>query len=149
MKTYIKLFEEFIKEEDPLADILGDTNKKDGEGKDKKKEEEEDPVKKMQDEEKKKAEKKEDKFDDFIDKKIQKLKDEFEKHPEIKKEIGKEVIDAIESKDRVRIHNATNDLIYLQVKYEKAGEIDKVEEITPIKTIVDDLDRSYTNSKMM
>jgi hypothetical protein len=114
-----------------------------------KKKKEEDPIKKLQDEEKKKAEKKEDNFDEFMDKKVKKLEDEFEKRPEIKEEIGKEILDAVKSKDRVRIHNATNDLIYLQVKYEKAGETDKVQQITAIKDLVDDLDRSYTNSKMM
>ena len=62
MKTYIKLFEDFIKEEDPLAS-LGLDDEKSKEGKDKKKE---DPIKKLQDEEKKKAEKKEDNFDDFM-----------------------------------------------------------------------------------
>jgi len=145
MKTYIKLFEDFVREEDALSSLgLGD-DKKEGD-KEKKKE---DPIKKLQDEEKKKAEKKEDKFDDFMADKVKKLKDEFEKRPEIKEEIGKEVIDAVESKDRVRIHNAANDLIYLQVKYEKAGETDKVHQITAIKELVDDLDRSYTNSKMM
>lgn len=145
MKTYIKLFEDFIKEEDPLAALgLGD-DKKGDEKEDKKK----DPIKKLQDAEKKKAEKKEDNFDDFMDKKVKKLEEEFDKHPEIKEEIGKEILDAVKSKDRVKIHNAANDLIYLQVKYEKAGETDKVQQITPIKELVDDLDRSYTNSKMM
>ena len=145
MKTHIKLFEDFIKEEDPLASLGIEDDKKD----DKKKKEEEDPIKKLQDEEKKKADKKEDNFDEFMDKKVKKLEDEFEKRPEIKEEIGKEILDAVKSKDRVRIHNATNDLIYLQVKYEKAGETDKVQQITAIKDLVDDLDRSYTNSKMM
>jgi len=143
MKKHIKLFEEFISEEDPLASLGIEDDKE----KDKKKKE--DPIKKLQDEEKKKSEKKEDKFDDFMAEKVKKLKDEFEKRPEIKEEIGKEIIDAVESKDRVKIHNATNDLIYLQVKYEKAGETDKVEQITAIKELVDDLDRSYTNNKMM
>jgi hypothetical protein len=149
MKTYIKLFEDFIKEEDPLADILGDTGKEDGKEEDKKDKKEEDPIKKLQDAEKKKKDKKEDNFDEFMDKKVKKLEEEFEKHPEIKEEIGKEILDAVKSKDRVKIHNAANDLIYLQVKYEKAGETDKVQQITPIKELVDDLDRSYTNSKMM
>ena len=149
MKTYIKLFEDFIKEEDPLAALgLGD-DKKGDEKEDKKKDKKKDPIKKLQDAEKKKAEKKEDNFDDFMDKKVKKLEEEFDKHPEIKEEIGKEILDAVKSKDRVKIHNAANDLIYLQVKYEKAGETDKVQQITPIKELVDDLDRSYTNSKMM
>ena len=152
MKTYAKLFEDFLNEEDPLADILGDAggaDKKDG-GEDKDKEKkEEDPIKKMQDEEKKKAERAEDKFDEYIEKKIKELEKKFDEYPEIKEEIGKSVIDDIRSKDRVRIHNAGNDLIYLQVKYQKAGETDKVDQITGIKEIVDDLDRNFTSSKMM
>lgn len=146
MKTYIKLFEEFIKEEDPLADLgIGDDKDKD---KDKKKKEK-DPIQKMQDEEKKKEDKKEDKFDDYMEKKVKELEKLFDEHPDLAKEIGEETIDAVKSKDRVKIHNATNDLIYLQVKYEKAGNTDMVDKISGIKTIVDDLDRSYTNNKMM
>ena len=147
MKTYIKLFEEFIKEEDPMASLgLGD---EDNGNEDKKKKEEKDPIKKLQDEEAKKKDKKEDKFDDFMTKKVKELEKIFNEHPDIKKEIGDSVIGDVKSKDRVRIHNATNDLIYLQVKYEKAGETDKVSQISGIKDIVDDLDRSYTNNKMM
>ena len=142
MKTYAKLFEDFIKEEDPLAALdVGD------EKKDKKKEE--DPIKKLQRIEKEKEDKKEDNLDNFVEDKIKELENEFKKHPELEKEIGKETIDAVKSKDRIRIHNAVNDLIYLQVKYEKAGEVDKIAQITPIKELVDDLDRSGTNSKMM
>lgn len=142
--THAKLFEDFLSEEDPLAGLLGDEDK--GE---EKAEEKPDPIKKMQDEEKKKADNAEDNFDEFINKKIETLKKKFDEYPDIKAEIGDSIIKDIESKDRVRIHNATNDLIYLQVKYEKAGEPDKVEQISGIKTIVDDLDRSFTNSKMM
>lgn len=154
MKHYqhAKLFEDFLNEEDPLADILGDTDKKgeDDQDKDKKKDkEDEDPIKKMQDEEKKKAEKAEDKFDDYIEKKIKELEKKFDEYPDIKEEIGQSVIDDVRSKDRVRIHNAGNDLIYLQVKYEKAGERDKVDQISGIKDIVDNLDRTFSNSKMM
>jgi len=145
---HIKLFEDFIKEEDPLAGLLGDDKGEEGKDGDKEKKKE-DPIKKMQDEEKAKQKKKEDNFDEFVDKKVETLVKKFDEYPDLKKEIGDTVIDAVKSKDRVKIHNATNDLIYLQVKYEKAGNTDKVDQITSIKTLVDDLDKSFTNDKMM
>jgi hypothetical protein len=151
MKQYAKLFEDFLNE-DELDDILGDTGEtgkdkenKDGEGGDK----EEDPIKKLQDEQKKKEEKREESFDEAMDKKEKDLQAAFDKQPKIKDEVGEEVMKKIKSRDRVEIHNAALDLTYLQVKYEKAGDTDTVEKISAIKTIVDDLDRSFTNNKNM
>jgi hypothetical protein len=145
MRNYAKLFEDFIKEEDPLAALLGDG----GEEKKDDKEKKEDPIKKMQDEEKAKAEKAEDNFDAMMDKKIEEIKKKFDVYPDIQKEVGDKIISAIQSKDRVKIHNAVNDLIYLQVSYEKAGQPDKVDQVSGIKSLVDDLDKSFTNDKMM
>jgi hypothetical protein len=151
MKQYAKLFEDFL-EEDELDDILGDTGEtgqdkenKDGEGGDKK----EDPIKKLQDEEKKKEEKSEENFDQYMDKKEKELSKMFDEYPKIKDEIGNEVMTMVKSRDRVKIHNAALELTYLQVKYEKAGQTDVVTNISKIKEIVDDLDRSYTNNKHM
>jgi hypothetical protein len=152
MKTYAKLFEDFL-EEDELDDILGDTGdgggEKEGADKEKKKEEKPDPIKKLQDEEKKKEEKSEENFDQYMDKKEKELSQKFDEYPKIKDEIGEDVLKKVQSRDRVQIHNAANELIYLQVKYEKAGDTDTVENIGKIKEIVDDLDRSYTNNKHM
>jgi hypothetical protein len=143
----LKTFSEFLKESDVLADLGLDSG--DGGGDktaDKKEDKKEDPIAKLQNDAKKKEDKKEEQFDEYMDKRLQKLKDIFDKYPELEKEIGKTVIDAVKSEDRVKLHNATNDLIYLQVNYEKAGDIDAVHQITAIKTIVDDLDHSYTNN---
>ena len=73
----------------------------------------------------------------------------FDDFPKIKDEVGDEIIKMVQSRDRVQIHNAANELTYLQVKYEKAGQTDIVSDISKIKEIVDDLDRSYTNNKHM
>jgi hypothetical protein len=145
----LKTFSEFLKESDVLADLGLDDAGKDGNKDDKKKDKKEDPIAKLQNDAKKKEDKKEEKFEDYMDKKLQKIKHIFDKYPEIEKEIGEKVIHAVETQDRVKLHNATNELIYLQVKYEKAGDIDAVHQITAIKTIVDDLDHSYTNNKQI
>lgn len=151
MKQYVKLFEDFLNE-DELDDILGDTGDGGGEkaGADKeKKEEKPDPIKKLQDEEKKKEEKSEENFDQYMDKKEKELTQKFDEYPKIKDEIGEDVLKKVQSRDRVQIHNAALELTYLQVKYEKAGDTDTVTNIGKIKEIVDDLDRSYTNNKHM
>lgn len=151
MKQYVKLFEDFL-EEDELDDILGDTGDGGGDktGADKeKKEEKPDPIKKLQDEEKKKDEKSADNFDSYMDKKEEELSKLFDSYPKIKDEIGELIMKMVKSRDRVQIHNAANELIYMQVKYEKAGQTDIVNNISKIKAIVDDLDRSYTNNKHM
>ena len=151
MKTYAKLFEDFL-EEDELDDILGDTGDGGGEkeGADKeKKEEKPDPIKKLQDDEKKKEEKSEENFDQYMDKKEKELSKMFDEYPKIKDEIGDEIMKLVQSRDRVKIHNAALELTYLQVKYEKAGQTDVITNISKIKEIVDDLDRSYTNNKHM
>lgn len=150
MKQYVKLFEDFLNE-DELDDILGDTGDGGGEkeGADKKKEEKPDPIKKLQDEEKKKEEKSEENFDQYMDKKEKELSKMFDEYPKIKDEIGDEIMKLVQSRDRVKIHNAALELTYLQVKYEKAGQTDVITNISKIKEIVDDLDRSYTNNKHM
>jgi hypothetical protein len=149
----LKTFSEFLKESDVLADLgLDDAGKDDktaDKKEDKKEVKKEDPIAKLQKDAKKKEDRKEEKFDEYMDKRMQKLKDIFDKYPELEKEIGKKVMDAVKSEDRVALHNATNELIYLQVNYEKAGDIDAVHQITAIKTIVDDLDHSYTNNKQI
>jgi len=152
MKQYAKLFEDFLNE-DELDDILGDTGdgggEKSGADKEPKKEKKPDPIKKLQDEEKKKEEKSEENFDQYMDKKEKELSAMFDQYPKIKDEVGEEVMKLVQSRDRVKIHNAANELTYLQVKYEKGGETDVVTNISKIKEIVDDLDRSYTNNKHM
>lgn len=142
MKTkHVKLFEEFLKEEG-LGDALSGMG---GGGEEEKKKE--DPIKKMQDEEKKKKENLEKKFQEFVDKKVKAIKSKLDEYPDIKKDVGNKIFGAIESQDRVKIHNAVNDLIYIQVKYQEEGSTTKVSQVSVIKTMLDDLDKSYTSDK--
>jgi hypothetical protein len=159
IKNHVKLFEEFLLGEDELEDILngpGD-DKKDGDGggdtdpgkKDDKKEEKPDPIKKLQDDEKKKEKASDDKFQDYMKKQEETVQKAFDSVPSIKDEIGDATISAIRSQDRTKIHVAYNNLIYLQSKYEKAGSTDKVQQISKIKDLMDELDRSFSSAKHM
>ena len=120
-------------------------DKKDGD----KKEEKPDPIKKLQDEEKKKEKKSDEKFEEYMKKKEAELEKSFDEVPDIKDEIGEETITAVKSHDRTKIHVAYNNLIYLQSKYEKAGSTDKVQQISRIKDVMDELDRTFTSGKHM
>lgn len=160
-KQHVKLFEDFLLE-DEIDDILNkdddkdkeksdDTDGKNTDGKDDKKKDDEkdkpDPIKKLQDEEKDKQKKSDDNFTDYLDKKEGELEQAFEKVPDIKEEIGDATMNAVKSKDRTKIHVAFNNLLYLQSKYEKAGDNDKVQQVTNVKEILSDLDRSFTSGK--
>jgi hypothetical protein len=145
MKNRIKLFEEFLKEEDPLAALGVDVP---GEGEDKEKKKE-DPIKKMQDEIKKRKEKQKENFEEFMDRKTEEAARVLEEMPDVKAVVGEIVIDALKSQDRIHIHNAVNELIYAQQKYQKAGKEDMVHKISRVKVILDELDRSFTTSKFM
>jgi len=155
IKNHVKLFEEFLLGEDEIDDLLGDDkkddkdSKKDDDNKDGKKEEKPDPIKKLQDEEKKKEKASDDKFEEYMKKKEDELEKAFDSVPDIKEEIGDATTAAVKSHDRTKIHVAYNNLIYLQSKYEKAGSTDKVQQISKIKDILDELDRTFTNGKHM
>jgi hypothetical protein len=140
MKRYIKLFEEFLLEGDPMADLMGG----DEEGKDK-----EDPLEKKKKEDAAKEKKAKEKHEKKIDNNLDKIKKLFDKTPDIKDELKKKVIDAVESQDRIKVHNAFLDLTYAQQDYAENGNDKMVQALTPIKEIVDLLDQSYTNKKMM
>jgi len=127
MKSYVKLFEEYLLEKDPLADLdldLGDEKKKEKDpladldldaekDKEKEKEKNEDPFKKEKDAAKKKEERIEKKHDEYVDRKKDKIEDLLQDYPEVDKELGDKIIDAVNSQDRVKIHNAFNDLMAL------------------------------------
>jgi hypothetical protein len=137
MKRHIKLFEDFIREEDPLAGLGGGGNEKP----------KEDPL----DAQKKKDQKAEKKADSnhnkMVDKKGDKIEDLLNAQPEVKDALGDKILKAIEKQDRVLIHNAVNDLIFMQQKYQETGNLKGVTEITKIKTLLDTLDKSFTSSK--
>lgn len=158
IKNHAKLFEEFLIGEDEIDDLLPSDDKKDGGKEDSKKddkkdgdkkEEKPDPIKKLQDEEKKKEKKSDEKFEEYMKKKEAELEKSFDEVPDIKDEIGEETITAVKSHDRTKIHVAYNNLIYLQSKYEKAGSTDKVQQISRIKDVMDELDRTFTSGKHM
>ena len=141
MKQYVKLFEDFITEEDPLADLLGGEE----EGKDKKKED--DPLDKEKKKQKEKEVKAEKKHQENIDNKEDHIDGILKKMPDVDEKIGDKVRDAIKSQDRVKIHNMVLDLTYMQQKYQEEGNQDMIIRLTPLKDIFDDLDRSFTSSK--
>ena len=140
MKRYIKLFEEFISEEDPLGDLMGGE-----EGKKPK----EDPLEKAKKEKRAKEKKAEKKHDDYVEKKGDKIDDILKEIPEIDEKIGAKIRDAVKSQDRVKIHNAALDVTYLQQDYSEKGDTAMISRLSPLKDYIDDLDRSFTNDKMM
>jgi hypothetical protein len=141
MKRHIKLFEEFILEEDPLSNLLGD-DKKD-------KEKEEDPLEKIKKERKAKEQEAEKKHDAYVDKKGDKIDAILSKLPEIDEKIGDKIRAAVKSQDRVKIHNAALDVTYLQQDYAEQGDSSMISRLSPLKDYIDDLDRSFTNDKQM
>jgi hypothetical protein len=140
MKRYVKLFEDFLSE-DTMSDLLGGG---DGEKKPK-----EDPLEKKKKEAKKAEQKAKDKHEKFVDKKENKIDDILNKLPEVDNKLGDKIRDAVKSQDRVKIHNAALDITYLQQDYSEKGNDDMVSRLSPLKDYIDDLDRSFTNDKMM
>ena len=133
MKKHVKLFEEFLLEEDVLADLgLGDLGndeekKKGKEEPEKKKKEEEDPFKKEKRAAKKRKEREEKEHEEYVEKKKDKIEDILKDYPEVEEELGNKIIAAVNSQDRVKIHNAFNDLMALQIKFQEEGNVDAVE----------------------
>ncbi len=145
MKKHIQLFEEFIAE-DALSDLMGGG----GEGKDgKDAKAKEDPVatqKKKIEREQKEAKAKQ---EAAVQKKIDRVMKLIKKHPDFPRKLEDEIVSALKSKDRVEIHNAMNDVIYQQVKYSQEGDDDGVSDLTLIKVELEELDKSYTNNKVI
>lgn len=135
---YIKLFEEWLLESDPLADIMGSG----GEGEPK-----EDPLEKKKKEEEKKEKKQKEKVEKFINDKVDKVEKMIKDTPEISDEVRDNILAAIKDEDRVKIHNAVLDLIYMQQDYAQKGNTKMVDKITPLKDVLDDLDKSHTTNK--
>jgi len=140
MKRYIKLFEQFLNEEDPLAALTGGGE----EGKAK-----EDPLEKKKKETIAKEKKADKKHEKMMDKKEDTAEDLLNNLPEVKDKIGEKVLKAIADKDRIKIHNATLDLIYMQQDYQQKGEDAMVSKITRLKELLDKLDKTFTDDKRM
>lgn len=141
MKRHVKLFEDFLLEEDdPLAALdLGA----------KKEKKEEDPFKKEKEAAKKKEEKIKKDHEEFVDKKKTKIEDLLQDYPEVDKVLGDKIIKAVNSQDRVKIHNIFNDLMALQIKHQQDGDEATVNHIAKLKDQIDDLDKSYTDDELM
>jgi len=141
MKQHVKLFEEFILEGDPLADLMG--------GGDDKKKKEADPLDKEKKKQKEKEEKAEKKHQEYLDKKEDSIDGILKKLPDVDEKIGDKIRDAVKSEDRVKIHNVSLDVTYLQQKYQEEGNDDMVMKLSPLKDMIDDLDRSFTSNKRL
>ena len=174
MRTaYVKLFEEFIKE-DILSDLGLDSDKesKDKESKDKEskdsaspddvlaglgigdgdkeeKKDSEDFFRKEKEKIQKKKEKEEERHENFVETKKSKIEKILKEYPEIEKGLGDRIIKAIDTQDRVKIHNMFNDLMALQIDYQERGDLQTVDHIAKLKDQLEDLDKSYTSDKMM
>ena len=136
---YVKMFEEYIAE-DSLDDLMG------GGGEEKPKE---DPLEKKKKEAKKAEAKAKEKHEEFVDKKEDKIEEILKKIPQVDEKIGDKIRDAIKSQDRVKIHNAALDVTYTQQDYAQQGNEDMVARMSHLKDYIDDLDRTFTNDKMM
>lgn len=140
---YIKLFEDFLLEEDdPLAALggLGGDDEKDGK--------KEDPIEKIKKEKEDEEKEKEEKHEDRVEKKIREIKDALKDSP-LSDEEKEKIIEVVRSQDRVRIHNLFNDLIYKQQDYAESGDNKDAYQLTKVKGLVGDLDKSYTQNKMI
>jgi hypothetical protein len=143
----IKLYWEFLreKEEDPLASLgLGDDKEKE-----KEKEKKEDPFKKEEEAKKKEKERIEKKHQEFVEDKLDDLESILQRYPELDREVGEMVVDAVKSQDRVKIHNVFNRLMKLQVKFQEQGKEDSVERLAKLKDVIEELDKSYTEDRLM
>lgn len=139
MKRYIKLFEEFINEEDPLAALGGGVEEP----------KKEDPLEVKKKEEEKKKKKEKEKHEDFVDKKQDSIEDILNDSPDVPEDLKKKILAAVEDQDRVKIHNAFLDVTYLQQSFSQNGDENKVLKLSKLKDYIEDLDKSYTTDKMM
>jgi hypothetical protein len=136
---YVKLFEDFINEEDPLAALTGG-----GEEKPK-----EDPLEKKKKEQMAKDKAAAKKHEKMVDKKEDSAEDLLKEMPDVQEKLGDKILDAIKDQDRVKIHNAILDLTYMQQDYQSDGMEAKIAKISRLKKVLDTLDKSFTSDKRM
>lgn len=140
MRKYVKLFEEFINEEDPLA-ALGGTGVEEPK--------KEDPLEVKKKEEQKKKEKEKKDHEEYVDKKQDSIEDILNDSPDVPENTKEKIIDAVKQQDRVKIHNAFLDVTYLQQSFAQNGDEGKVLKLSKLKEYLEELDKSYTADKMM
>lgn len=136
---YVKLFEDFIKEEDPLAALTGG-----GEEKPK-----EDPLEKKKKEEMAKDKAAAKKHEKMVDKKEDTVEDLLKELPEVQEKYGEKILNAIKKQDRVEIHNSILDLTYMQQDFQDQGHEDKISKVARLKKVLDTMDKSFTGDKRM
>jgi hypothetical protein len=141
---YVKLFEDWLTEADPLGDLgLGGD-----EGGDKKVEKpKEDPLEKQRKEAEKKEKKAREKYEDKMDNSLDKIEDLLKNHPDMKEQILPTIQKALEKSDRALIRNAINDVIFLQQKYQTDGDDKSISLLTKVKDILSAVDKTYTTNK--
>lgn len=138
---HVKFFEEYIHEES-LDDLLGG-------GDDKKKKPKEDPLEMKKKETEKEKQKARDEHEKFVDKKEDKINAILNSLPDVDEKLGKKIRDAVKTQDRVKIRDAALDVTYLQQDYAEQGDTEMVSKLSPLKDYISDLDRTFTNDKMM
>jgi hypothetical protein len=136
---HVKLFEDFIKEEDPLAALTGG-----GEEKPK-----EDPLEKKKKEQMAKDKAAAKKHEKMVDKKEDTVDDLLKDMPDVREKLGDKIQDAIKQQDRVKIHNAILDVTYMQQDFQDQGMEDKIAKLARLKKVLDTLDKSFTSDKRM
>jgi hypothetical protein len=138
----VKLFEEFLTEEDPLA-ALG------GLGGDEEKKPKEDPIAKIKKDIVAKEKRKEKKHVEYVDNVIQRCEEDMANAKSLDAEDKEYIVKTLQSQDRTRIHNLVNDIIEMQIKYQDRGNQQEVDALTKVKEEVEKLDKSFTEDKMM
>ena len=137
---YIKLFEEWLNEEDPLADLMGG-------GDEEPKKPKEDPLEKQKKETEKKEKAAKEKEEKKMDNSLEEIDDLLKDKPDIKEKIYDKVKDALEKADRALIRNAINDVTFLQQDLQMAGDDASVAMLSKVKDILDARDKTYTTNK--
>jgi hypothetical protein len=135
----VKLFEEFLSEEDPFAALGGDE----------KKEPKEDPIAKIKKEIKTKDKEEEVKHQAYVDSVILKCEEDMQDAKSLDAEDKEHIVSTLKSQDRTRIHNLVNDIIEMQIKYQDRENQPEVEALSKVKEEVEKLDKSFTEDKMM
>lgn len=135
---HVKLFEEFLNEEDPLAALTG------GEEAPK-----EDPLEKKKKEQMAKDKASAKKHEKMVDKKEDTVEDLLKEMPEVEEKLGSKIQDAVKQQDRVKIHNAILDLTYMEQDFQDQGLEDKISTVARLKKVLDTLDKSFTSDKRM
>jgi hypothetical protein len=137
---YIKLFEEWLNEEDPLADLMGG-------GDEEEKKPKEDPLEKQKKEVEKKEKEAKEKEEKKMDNSLEKIDDLLKDKPDVKEKIYDKVKNALEKSDRALIRNTINDVTFLQQDLQTAGDDASVAILSKVKDILDARDKTYTTNK--